>query len=161
MAGVARVEDEGAWAAFEALVHEYLSSLSFSLDFQNVTDELSNLAAEYGPPSGAAFLATEDGAAVGCVAIRQLSVEVAELKRMFVRPAARGRGHGRRLCEVALGEACRLGYSEVRLDTVASMQAAGHLYEAFGFRPIAAYRANPLEDARFYGLYTKDLAPSS
>lgn len=138
--------------AFAHLVEEYLASLPFSLDFQDVARELADLPAAYGPPAGAAFLATEGERIVGCAAIRPLSADVAELKRMYVVPEARKRGHGRALCEAAIEQAGRLGYRWLRLDTVAEMEAAAHIYEALGFRPIAPYRENPLETARFYEL---------
>ncbi len=138
--------------AFAHLVEEYLASLPFSLGFQDVAGELADLPAAYGPPGGAAFLAIEGERSVGCVAIRPLGAGVAELKRMYVVPEARKRGHGRALCEAAIAQARRLGYRRLRLDTVAEMEAAAHIYRALGFRPIAPYRENPLETARFYEL---------
>lgn len=152
MAGICKVASSEQVAGFERLVRQYLASLPFSLEFQGVDDELADLAGSYGPPEGAAFLATSDGRPVGCVAIRRLEGEVAELKRMFVTPKARGQGHGRALCEAAIAEARRLGYVEIRLDTVAEMEPAGHIYTSLGFEPTAPYRANPLPTARFYAL---------
>ena len=138
------------YAEFGTLVREYLAALRFELDFQDVDAELADLAAAYGPPGGRALLAEEDGRVLGCVALRRFEPGVAELKRMYVRPVARGRGLGRRLGEAALEAAAELGYERVRLDTVAEMVGARRIYEALGFAEIAPYRHNPLAGARFY-----------
>jgi GNAT superfamily N-acetyltransferase len=139
------------FTAFATLVHEYVAALPFVLDFQDVQTELATLAAEYGPPGGRALLAEIDDSPVGCVAIRPLEPPaIAELKRMYVRPAARGRGLGRALAGAALEAAGELGYEIVRLDTVAEMVAAASVYEELGFVEIGPYRHNPLPTARFY-----------
>lgn len=92
-----------------------------------------------------------DGDPVGCVAVRPFEPPaVAEMKRMYVRPSARGTGTGRALASAALDAARHLGYSRVRLDTVAEMTEAGKIYERLGFAEIGAYRHNPLGTARFY-----------
>lgn len=145
---------------FRILVGEYVTSLGFSLEFQDIDAEMSHLGEEYGPPGGCALLAVaETGAApapaprttVGCVAVRPLEPPaVAELKRMYVRPSARGRGIGTVLGSAALEAARDLGYRAVRLDTVADMEAAAAVYERLGFSEIAPYRHNPLPGARFY-----------
>ncbi len=142
--------DARSFSQFGSLVREYMASLSFSLDFQDTDRELASLEHEYGPPSGVALLAVEGDRALGCVGVRRLEGEVAELKRMYVSPEARGRGIGRGLCEAALAAARRLGYASIRLDTVAEMTAAARVYEAAGFHAIPAYRENPLPTARFY-----------
>ncbi len=142
--------DARSFSQFESLVREYMDSLSFSLDFQDTDRELASLAHEYGPPSGAALLAVEGDRALGCVGVRRLEDEVAELKRMYVLHEARGRGIGRRLCDAALEVARRLGYASIRLDTVAEMAAAVRVYEAASFHAIPPYRENPLPTARFY-----------
>ena len=139
---------------FEGLVREYVAWLPFSLEFQGIDGELEQLRSEYGPPGGAAFLAYDgDGdEAIGCVALRRLSEGVAELKRMYVRPAARGKGSGSALCESAIACARDLGYSCIRLDTVAELTAAAEIYMRAGFVEIPPYRDNPLESARYYEL---------
>lgn len=136
------------------LVEEYIESLPFRLDFQDVGRELAEINSEYGASGrGAAFIAYDDeGAAVGCVGIRAFDDETAELKRMFVRPGARGSGLGSALCAAAVAAAAELGYSRIRLDTVAEMEAAISVYEKAGFRPIAPYRENPFPSARYFEL---------
>ena len=131
-------------------MREYIASLPFSLDFQDVESELADLASSYGPPSGVALLGLLDGEASGCVGLRRLEDGIAELKRMYVRPPARGRGVGLLLCRAAVAEATALGYRAVRLDTTAEMRAAIGIYERLGFAPIAPYRNNPLPGARYF-----------
>jgi putative acetyltransferase len=89
---------------------------------------------------------------VGCAALRPFEPpRVAELKRLYVVPAARAQSLGLRLSEAALGVARTAGYERVRLDTLSSMLAAQRLYERLGFHDIAAYRHNPHE-ARYLEL---------
>ena len=148
-----RVETHDDVAALAGLVREYVDSLPFVLDFQDVDHELGALREEYGPPGGAAILAVLDDEPVGCVALQAFEPPtIAELKRMYVRPSARGTGTGRALAESALDAARQLGYSRVRLDTVAELVEAIRIYEALGFVEIGAYRYNPLPTARFYEL---------
>jgi putative acetyltransferase len=135
-----------------SLLREYAESLPFSLDFQEFDHEVAELPGEYAPPHGALLLVRAAGAPVGCVALRPLSGDVCELKRLYVRPGGRGGGLGRRLVEAAVGEARRLGYRRIRLDTVPGMEAAQALYERLGFREIAPYTANPIAGARFLEL---------
>lgn len=158
---VKRAESRSELVAFETLVREYIASLPFSLDFQDVTCELAELPSQYGPPEGAALIAGWAGEPLGCVGLRRLEEGICELKRMYVRPAGRGRGLGTALCREALTTARQLGYRAVRLDTVASMHEAGRLYTRLGFVPIPAYTNNPLADARYYGLELEPLTESA
>lgn len=76
----------------------------------------------------------------GCVALGRLAKDTCEIRTLFVRPAFRGKGVGRKLAEAALGEARRLGYGYVRLDTLAFMDSALNLYRTLGFYAIEPYR---------------------
>jgi ribosomal protein S18 acetylase RimI-like enzyme len=134
------------------LFREYAAGLPFDLGFQGFEEELARLPGEYGPPRGALLLAIAEGECLGCVALRPLDVATAEMKRLYLRPAARGRGLGRLLAEAVLAEARAKGYGRVRLDTVPGMEAAQSLYATLGFREVAAYRPNPVPGARFLEL---------
>ncbi len=131
---------------------EYADWLGFDLCFQNFQQELANLPGDYAPPSGRLLLATENGTIAGCVALREIEPGICEMKRLYVRSAFRGQGLGRTLATAIIGEARKVGYKRMRLDTLPSMAAAIHLYESFGFVDTDAYRENPIEGARFMEL---------
>lgn len=84
-----------------------------------------------------------DGEALGCIALRPLDARACEVKRLYVAPSARGLGLGRALIEALAAEAQRLGYSEMKLDTLPEMAAAIALYRKLGFAPIPPYGSHP------------------
>jgi GNAT superfamily N-acetyltransferase len=98
---------------------------------------------EFGPPGGVFLVGVdEDGRAVAAGGVKRLEDGVAEIKRMYVAPEARGRGLARELL-VALEDAARsLGYARVRLDTGPKQPAAEHLYRSAGYREIPDYNGN-------------------
>jgi ribosomal protein S18 acetylase RimI-like enzyme len=127
---------------------EYGRSLGFSLCFQSFDEELKNLPGSYGPPGGRLLLAQYAGHAAGCVALRKLEAGICEMKRLYVRPADRGRRLGRMLVECVIAEARTIGYKRMRLDTIESaMKDAIALYRRMGFEEIAPYSAIPIEHA--------------
>jgi putative acetyltransferase len=128
---------------------EYAASLGFDLCFQDFDQEIASLPGAYAPPRGILLLAEADEQAAGCVALRPLDPLVCEMKRLFVRPAWRGQGLGRLLCEALISEAQDLGYASMRLDTVPRMTEATALYRSLGFRPIEPYRFNPIPGALY------------
>ena len=135
-----------------ALFEEYAASIGVDLGFQNFAEELAGLPGDYRRPAGGLLLGFGGGLPVGCVAFRPLEPGVAEMKRLYVRPSARGSGWGRRLVERAVSDAARAGHERLRLDTLPSMGAAVGLYLAMGFREIAPYRHNPVTGARYLEL---------
>jgi putative acetyltransferase len=136
-------------AAARDLFQEYADSLDVDLAFQGFAEELAALPAGYEPPTGTLLLAHLDGAPVGCAAVRVLEGDACELKRLFVRPAARGHALGRSLTEAALDRARALGYRRVRLDTLPTMTTAFALYLELGFHEIEPYRFNPVPRTRY------------
>jgi ribosomal protein S18 acetylase RimI-like enzyme len=138
------------------LFTEYQQSLGISLDFQNFDAELAGLPGAYAPPRGALLLAAVADQAIGCVAMRPLDDDTAEMKRLYVRPTAWGGGLGRRLAETIVAAARAAGYRRMRLDTFETMTAAIALYRSMGFVDIPPYSSKAVEGLRWF---EKALAP--
>ena len=135
------------------LFKEYAASIGVDLCFQAFADELRSLPGNYVPPHGGLFLAIVEGEPAGCVALRPLGTAgVAELKRLYVRPQARGHGLGRSLTERAIRRAIEAGFSRIRLDTLPTMVDAQRLYRQLGFKEIAPYTFNPLPGVTYMEL---------
>jgi putative acetyltransferase len=132
---------------------EYAQSLGFSLCFQNFDKELADLPGDYAPPGGRLLLAESDGQVAGCVALHKLEEGICEMKRLYLRPQFRGKGLGHALADRIIGEARRIGYQRMRLDTVEPvMKDAVAMYRKLGFREIAPYCKNPIAGALYMEL---------
>ena len=135
-----------AWA--RELFLEYAQSLGFSLCFQGFDEELAHLPGEYAPPAGRLLLIEYEEQLAGCAALHKLGPEICEMKRLYLRPAFRGKGLGYTLAENLISEARRIGYRCMRLDSVEPiMKDAVALYRQLGFKEIAPYRRNPIAGA--------------
>ena len=97
---------------------------------------------QLGPPEGAFLIVWEDGDAVACGGVKRWEGSTGEIKRMYVVPEARSRGHARRLLEALEAAARELGYARVRLDTGPRQPHALALYESAGFERIPDYNGN-------------------
>jgi len=151
---IAQATSESEIDAARALFGEYVAWLDLDLSFQGFAAELAALPGEYAPPRGALLLALDDHVLMGCVGLRPLDwPHSAELKRLYVRPEARGRRVGSLLAQAAVSSARDAGYERVRLDTLPTMVVARHLYKTLGFCEIDAYRFNPVADAMFMELH--------
>jgi GNAT superfamily N-acetyltransferase len=137
---IAEVQDVADLAAVRRLFRAYAESLPFSLEFQGFSTELAGLPTPYAPPGGCLLLAYQEGDAVGVVGLKRLAPGIAEIKRLYVDPVARGGGLGRRLAEAAIKAARGLGYDCLRLDTHRpTMATAMALYRSLEFDEIAPY----------------------
>lgn len=141
----ARVDDPLA----HALLTEY-----FAMRVEGFTDRVYNTVfpdpAKFTPPAGVFLIAELDGDPVGCAGIRMLSPARAELKHLYVRDSARGRGVGGALVADLERRAVELGATEMVLDTHDTLEAAGRLYARAGYAEIEPYNENP-NASRWYG----------
>ncbi len=129
------------------LFREYFAwvqdDLRFDLSYQGIEAELTTLPGAYISPQGCLLLARSGGKPVGCIALRPHSLEICELKRMYVRPDFRGQGIGRMLCVQIIQVAKLAGYSLMRLDTEISLRSARKIYTDLGFHSASPYYEVP------------------
>jgi GNAT superfamily N-acetyltransferase len=131
------------------MLQEYVRWIGLDLAFQEIDAELAGLPGDYAPPRGALFVADDAGRLIGMIGVRSFEGAICEMKRLYVRPEARGRGLAKQLIAAALDEARRLRYSEIRLDTLPMMGDAQSLYVALGFADIPPYYDTPIAGTRF------------
>jgi len=139
-------------ATARELFREYAQAIDTDLEYQGFSAELAALPAPYVPPRGALLVARIESDAAGCVALRPLDAHRGEMKRLYVRPAYRKSGLGKALVKAVINAARRIGYRELRLDTLASMTSAQALYRRLGFAEIPPYNTAHLPGTRFYSL---------
>jgi ribosomal protein S18 acetylase RimI-like enzyme len=132
------------------LFQEYADWLGIDLCFQGFEEELKDLKAMYCEPVGGIILCEIEGNYVGCVGIRRIDDQRAELKRMYVQPHQQQKGIGTALLENAIELARECGYEKVQLDTLNTMTAAINLYIKNGFIQIPAYYHNPIATAVYF-----------
>ena len=150
---ISQVESEDQINTVRQLFEEYAAGIGISLCFQNFDQELTTLPGKYAPPTGRLKLAYVEDELAGCIALRAVDDDRCEMKRLFLRPAFRGSGLGRYLVETIIAEARSIGYKSMLLDTLPGrMDSAIALYKKMGFKEIAPYYENPVEDAKFMEL---------
>lgn len=135
-----------------ALFTEYAASLGIDLGYQNFREELASLPGKYARPDGRLYLTLVGGVPAGCVAMRRLDESRAEMKRLYVRDSFRGLSLGRTLAQRVIADARSAGFSELVLDTLASMHRAQALYRSLGFAETTAYYDCPVAGTVFMRL---------
>jgi ribosomal protein S18 acetylase RimI-like enzyme len=150
--GIHLAQSYGDFDEARALFCEYDASLDVDLGYQGIEEEIAKLPGKYAAPKGALFLARDASRrAIGCVGVRPFDRPSAcELKRLYLRPEARGRGDGRALVLETIKFASAAGYQEMLLDSLPSMQAAIGLYRSLGFEPIPSYWNSPLPGTLYF-----------
>ena len=127
------------------LFREYEQELDENLCFQSFEAEVKDPLKKYGPPKGTLLLAYWEQEIAGCIALTAMPAPATcEMKRLYVKPAFRKYGIGRKLAEELLKVAVEKGYTTMKLDTLEKLQAAIRLYEQLGFEKTGAYYDNPL-----------------
>ena len=119
------------------------------LGIQNFDAELEHLENKYGLPHGRLYLLYVNDELAGCVGLRKLDEEKCELKRLYVRPRFRGEGYGQLLLERIMGDAKRIGYKYMYLDTLPFLRKAIGMYRRRGFVEIERYNDSPIDDTIF------------
>lgn len=138
------------YAVAVSLFKEYAGWLNVDLSFQDFEKELHAVKSMYAVPFGGIILCKVQQKYIGCVGLRKITTDIAELKRMYVVPGWQGKGIGNELLKRSLNLAVKYGYSSVRLDTLNTMHAAINLYTNNGFIQIEAYYENPLPTAVYF-----------
>lgn len=134
----------------KGLIGKYTKRLGRDLTFQNLEEELADLAKKYTAPEGELLAALDEDTVVGMVAYHRHSDDRCEMKRLYVKPDCRGSHLGRTLIGEILEHASRAGYKEMVLDTIEPLQAAIHLYREAGFQECEPYYDNPMEDVIYF-----------
>ena len=150
--------DENDRHAVVALLREYWASLGVAPCFQDFDAEVADLPGAYVPPEGQMLFLRDpaDNVPVGCVALRPVAgvPDMCEMKRLYLRPVARGKGLGRHLAVAAMDEARHLGYRRMFLDTLPTLVEAQALYRSLGFRQVGTAGSDPV-----VVLFERDLGP--
>jgi GNAT superfamily N-acetyltransferase len=144
MPRLAEATSQGDVALVRELFAEYVRVVDAPCCFVDFERELASLPGEY-----RLFLAED---AAGCVAVRFLDRQTAEMKRLYVRAAHRGKGLGRALAEAAIALAREAGCARIVLDTLPKMTEAQSLYQVLGFRRTEPYLSAPTPGALCYEL---------
>lgn len=145
-----RVTDAGAAAPCEDLFREYVGWVGEQLltrhgveidaaETEIVHDAFRTEWPKLFGPTGRMYLVVVDGEPAAVGTLKPVSAETAELKRMYVRPAHRCLGLGRRLVRRIVDDARLLGFRTVRLETFTFMTGAHALYRAAGFVDTAPF----------------------
>jgi len=142
------VEVDAGSPAAQAAMTAYFAELAAR--FPSGFDPSGYLAPEdYNPPRGRFFLAMSDDAVTACGGLVWIDDQIAEVKRMWVEPSARGRGLASRLLAFLEQTAAASGRPLVRLDTNPVLLEAIALYRKAGYRDIERYNDNPYAGAWF------------
>lgn len=135
------------------LIKEYLNRLGRDLSFQNIDDELKNPEHKYTAPVGELLVAVDNGKVLGMVAYHRHSDVRCEMKRLYVRPQARGMHVGDKLVYTIIEHAKSASYKEMVLDTIVPLKAAISLYKKYDFAECAPYYHNPMNDVIYMHKY--------
>ena len=128
------------------LIIEYTKRLGRDLSFQNIDAELKDPARKYTAPEGEILVAVKNDQVIGMVAYHRHTDDRCEMKRLYVKPEARGLHLGDALVKEILTHAKEAGYKEMVLDTIIPLQSAIGLYKKYGFEECDPYYDNPMDD---------------
>jgi ribosomal protein S18 acetylase RimI-like enzyme len=150
MIALREVESAGDVEIFRELLRIYAAENAGRFS-ERMTQDLLNLPGRYAPPTGGLWLANHDGADVATAAWTRVDDEQAELKRVYVLPAARGRGAARALSLRVIELLRAKGYGRVVLNTWDDNRGAIELYRSIGFVEIAPFKPPTFPNMVFMG----------
>jgi putative acetyltransferase len=145
-------ESAASVEVIRSLWREYWNALALPPGFQGFARELEGLPGLYAPPAGRLLLATTGGEPAGTIALRPMGAQSCEAKRLYVRPAFRGRGIASILLRRVVQEAHSIGYQDLYGDTLSSMEQALQMYERYGFERVEPYTDHPTPNAIYLRL---------
>ena len=152
------VETDRDIAFIRGLLEEYVASWFEDggpvhiKEFEAHKYQMNNLGECFGPPDGCLLIAKYNEEAAGCVALRKLTGDRCEMKRLYVKPKFRGLKIGRKLAETIIEQARKIGYKYMRIHTITALEEANRLYESLGFNEINPYEYTPRDDSVFMEL---------
>lgn len=156
MISIKQAENKNEIETAKKLFLEYANWLNFDLCFQGFDKELDELPGKYAPPDGRLYLLHDESKIAGCIALRKLDESICEMKRLYIKPEFRGKGHSKLLVKKIIDDAKIIGYKKMRLDTIGDkMKEAISLYRSFGFYEIDAYYHNPQKGVVYMELVIK------
>lgn len=140
--------------AIQELVFSVLKEYELEPDPETTDADLADIQASYFDNGGRFDVLVNDGGdIVGTVGLFSLSSDICELRKMYLHPAHRGRGHGKRILDFSIQNALNMGFKRVILETASVLKEAIVLYERFGFRPLEAHNlADRCDQAYFLDL---------
>jgi putative acetyltransferase len=120
--------------AIRAIVGETLAEFGFPVESDGVDSDLDDVPLGYQTLGGAFRVIVDDtGTVVGCGGLYPVAQNVVELRKMYFRPAIRGKGMGRLLLDDLVAEARRRGFGRIELETASNLSTAIALYQRAGF----------------------------
>ncbi len=116
------------------LFAEHLEALGLDVTKQDLEEEFANLDKKYARHDERLYIAYIDNLPAGCIVLRHVDSERAEMKRIYVRPNYRRMGLGQTLAKQVIEDARDLGYHELILDTLPPTESAKDFYMFMGFK---------------------------
>lgn len=141
------------WQSVRLLLMDYHNEFDDKTCFTSFEAEMSNIENLYADPTKAKLIAIDpkNGGLAGCVALREISAGVAEMKRLYVPPTYRRHHLGKALAIAIMNKARDMGYHTMVLDTMQEMRTAQQLYEGLGFEIIPPYNDQATRNVICYG----------
>jgi putative acetyltransferase len=146
-------QSSAEWQSVRQLLTDYHDEFDDKTCFTSFEAEMNNIEKLYAEPGKAKLIAihTDTNSLAGCVALRTIAPDIAEMKRLYVPSAYRGQHLGKDLAIAIMNTAREMGFHTMVLDTMQEMRAAQRLYEGLGFEIIPPYNDQATRNVICYG----------